>query len=551
MWAGKGVGTADLDQLVSEATMNVSDNLIALAYSLPFGRAQRGFRILAVVDSLDGRVSRVSKVITGKEIDLLAIDRGLFESDIENSAVLELAASMLLLPYKALSGDEYLTQCGRSYRKRKVKESIIGIVWDHPELSKELLIDPWYFVDDIGKNVSHLVPELARVPIDCEVDALLDGVRGALADLEDEGVIRFVGSDHVALERNFTDAVSKRVVLPADALLKTQSQLSNLMRLGLKSLTDLLQPFVGSVVDGFASVTSSDRLSPDRFLFFPTATGLSPLSSSMGLDEILDRIAAPGKAENVKIKRMGSALNEVFLVEYEVGDEAQRVLLKRFPTWVSLKWAPLALWTLGTQNFAVLGRSRMERECATTGLLSRMNIKVPEIIYTSFRDRLLVREFVDGVSLTGVAKVSFRRGELEENEASLLRKIGGIVDTIHGSGHTLGDCKPDNFIVTADGDPFIVDLEQGATGGSPAWDVAEFLLFSGHYAGVLDPLSGVAEYTRNFIRGYLAGGGDRRHVAKASELRYTRVFAPLTMPQVIYTIAKVCREEAVERDQPH
>ncbi len=551
MRAGEGVGTADLDRLVSEATENIAQNLIALAYSLPRGELQSVLRILAVVDSLDGGASRTSKVMAGKDIDLLALDRGLFESDIEDSAFLEIGASMLLLPYKALAGDEYLARCGRSYRKRKIKESITGIVWDHPELSRELLIDPRYFVDDISKNVSHLVPELARIPAGCEGDALLEGFRGVLADLEDEGVIRFVGSDHMALERGFTDAVSKRGVLQADALLRTQNQLSNLMKLGLKSLTDLLQPLVGSVVEGFASATSSDRLSPDRFLFFPTAAGLSPLSSSIGLDEIVDRIAAPGKAENIKMRRIGSALNEVFLVDYEVGGEARRVLLKRYPTWVSLKWAPLALWTLGTQNFAVLGRSRMERECATTGLLGRMNIDVPRILYTSFRDRLLVREFVEGVSLTGVARASFRRGELEENEASLLGRVGGIVAAVHGSGHTLGDCKPDNFIVTPDGDPFVVDLEQGARGGSPAWDVAEFLHFSGHYAGVLDLLSGVAEFTRSFIRGYLAGGGERRHVAEASELRYTRVFAPLTMPQVIYTIAKICQEEAVERGQPH
>lgn len=551
MRAGKGVGTSDLDRLVSEATENVAQSLIALAYSLPSGEPLRVLRILAVVDSLDGGVSRVSKAIAGKDVDLLVLDRGLFESDIEDSAVLEFGASMLLLPYRALVGIEYLAQCGRSYRKRKVKESITGIIWDHPELWRELLIDPRYFIEDISKNVSHLVPDLAVIPAGGEADAILERYRDALVDLEDEGVIQFVGSDHVALERGFTDAVSKRGGLPADALLRMQSQLGNLMRLGLKGLTDLLQPLVGSLVEGFASTTSSDRLSPDRFLFFPTAAGLSPLSSSMGLDEIVGRIAAPGKAENVKMRRMGNALNEVFLVEYEVGGVARRVLLKRFPTWVSLKWAPLALWTLGTQNFAVLGRSRMERECATTGLLSRMNIKVPEILFTSFRDRLLVREFVEGVSLTSVARASFRRGELEENEASLLMKIGGIVATVHGSGYTLGDCKSDNFIVTADGDPFVVDLEQGARGGSQAWDVAEFLLFSGHYAGFLDPLSGVAEYTRSFIRGYLAGGGERWHVAEASELRYTRVFAPLTMPQVIHTMAKICREEAVERGQPH
>jgi hypothetical protein len=44
-----------------------------------------------------------------------------------------------------------------------------------------------------------------------------------------------------------------------------------------------------------------------------------------------------------------------------------------------------------------------------------------------------------------------------------------------------------------------------------------------------------------FLTGYIDGGGERRHVADASKIKYTRVFVPLTLPQVIYTVAKVCK----------
>ncbi|MFQ6054332.1 MAG: hypothetical protein ACE5OO_08915, partial [Candidatus Bathyarchaeia archaeon] len=76
------------------------------------------------------------------------------------------------------------------------------------------------------------------------------------------------------------------------------------------------------------------------------------------------------------------------------------------------------------------------------------------------------------------------------------------------------------------------------------WDLAEFLYFSGHYAGPFDPLPGVAELARCFIDGYLGGGGEGRHVADAAGLRYTKVFAPITLPRVIYTVARTCRRSA-------
>lgn len=543
MWNGGAINT-EIDYLVSRAAEAVAGDLIALAYSIPKNRLLGRLRILAIADPLDGGLSRDMRAREGVETDLLVLDRGLFESDVEESALLEVGASILLLHYTAVEGDEYLSQFESRYRRRKIEESVTGIVLNHPDLSSELLIDPRYFVDDTLKNVSHLIPEAVEAIESDEVAGLIGKYLDALRELEGEGVIRFVDSDYVAVDDGFIETISKRGIFPLDPLVRAQTQLDAVLRFGLKSLTGLFQPLLGTVFRGIVSPKSSEHLNPDRFLFFPTATGLSSFSDSMELEEVVGRLAASGTAENISMERMGSALNEVYLISYKEGCEERRAVLKRYPTWVSLKWAPLALWTLGTQNFAVLGRSRLERECAATQLLSRMGIKVPRILYSSFRDRLVVKEFVEGTNLTDIVKASFRSGELVDREANLLRSVGEIVASIHGEGYTLGDCKPDNFIVDAEGNPYIVDLEQGARDGNPTWDLAEFLLFSGHYAGPLDKLSGVADVARSFVGGYTAGGGEREYVREAAELRYTRVFAPFTLPQVIYTIAKACRDLA-------
>ncbi len=219
----------------------------------------------------------------------------------------------------------------------------------------------------------------------------------------------------------------------------------------------------------------------------------------------------------------------------------RKTILKRYPTWVSLKWAPIALWTLGTQNFAVLGRTRLEKECTITNLLSRSGVLVPKILHVNFEGRLLLREYVEGDNLVTVIRAAIRRGDPEALGLDYIKRAGNAVASVHGSGLTLGDCKPGNFIVAPGGTPFIVDLEQGARGGNETWDLAEFLYFSGHQAGPLDPVKGIVEVAQSFIDGYLSGGGSRQRVTDAARLKYTKVFAPLVLPHVIHAIAKTCR----------
>ena len=185
----------------------------------------------------------------------------------------------------------------------------------------------------------------------------------------------------------------------------------------------------------------------------------------------------------------------------------------------------------------------MERECATTSLLRSNEIQVPRILHTSFEDRLLLREYVEGESPVETIRAVMKRGSIRNDEGVLIRRLGGMVADVHGAGVTLGDCKPENFIVKDGRDIVIIDLEQGARGGNETWDLAEFLYFSGRYAGPLDPMTGVAEMTRLFIEGYVEGGGSRHRFSEAAQLRYTKVFTPLTLLPVIYTIAKTCRLE--------
>jgi len=522
---------AEIERWVKEAAEAVAPDLVALAYTEPSYSGRGRLNALVVADRLSRGTQRLLRTCGRLEVELLVVDRGLFESDVKVSTLLEVA------------------RWDRLYKQRKIRESLTTLALEHPELLSELLIDPRYFVHDSLMRLAHILPQASDLlhALDEERYRIIEGYMDALRELEREGAIHIKGY-LISVDRGFVDAVLRKSASISDQRTQVQRQLQDLIKMSLSEVVDLFRSLPGfSIVEGLLSTVSepSDLPRPDRFLHFPTATGLAPLSESTRVDELLDWLEPSSRVSDAWLQRFSGVLNEVYLLTYTVDRRKRRAILKRYPNWVSLKWAPIALWTLGTQNFAVLGRSRMERECATTSLLRRSEIKVPTILHTSFEDRLLLREYVEGKNLANIVRTVIRRGRPSDNEGNLLRRVGRTVADVHGVGVTLGDCKPENFIVTAGGDPVIIDLEQGARGGNMTWDLAEFLYFSGHYAGPLDPLAGVAETTRCFIEGYVSGGGSRRRVAEAAQLRYTKVFTPLTLPRVIYTIAKTCRREEV------
>jgi tRNA A-37 threonylcarbamoyl transferase component Bud32 len=530
------------ERIVLEAIGAAVPNLMALGYTTSKFVESGTPSALAIAAGLSGGLQRLFAACGGKTVGLLAVDRRLFESDVRSSALFELAAGRLLPPYEPLVGASYLEHWDGVYKRRKIVESLTALALEHPDLVSEIYIDKRYFVHDNLLRLLPQAPSMLKARKWGQNEAQ-KGYDEALTSLSRDGLIHIV-DDLITIDKSFFDLVPKKTVAVSDQLTKVQRQLLSLLRLGPRGFFDLLQLMPHSFENLLPSAfRSSDISSPERFLHFPTATGLTPLSISNSVDEMIARVEPSDGIKGVRLDRFGSVLNEVYLLSYSTADGKRKVILKRYPNWVSLKWAPLALWTLGTQNFAILGRSRMERECATTAALLRSGISVPRILQTSFEDRFLIRDYVVGRNLVEIVKSTIQRSGVYEDNLRLIRLVGRSVSKVHGSDVTLGDCKPENFIVAPE-EIFIVDLEQGGRGGNATWDLVEFLYFSGHYANTLDPLEGVIDLTKSFIAGYLEAGGDRRRFVEAARLKYAKVFTPLTLPHVIYTIAKTCRSEA-------
>ncbi len=477
----------ELEERVMYEVGKVARDTIATAYTKSLGTDDGSVSFFVVADGVKGNIKNISGAFEGLKYDVLVVERELFETDVEDSRLLEAVSGRLLMPYKPLKGGEYLQNLERRYKRKKIRESLTGLALEYPELLSELLIEPRYFVHDSLLKLSHVLPQVPKLlqTIGDERHSLLKGYLEALGDLVQDGIIRFKG-DLVVVERNFVDSVLELGFPVYDQLSRAQRQLLSFVKIGPTGLVDLLKSTIGfSIAEGLLTPAFGimDLPRPYSFLHFPTAFGPSPLYGPSRIEDILSKMEQSAHLSEVRLQRFGGVLNEVYLLTYAADGEERKTLLKRYPNWVSLKWVPLALWTLGTQNFAVLGRSRLEKECTMTNLLSRIGIWVPNILHVSFQDRMLLREYVEGENLSDIIRFVVRGGGLGAKERDLIKGVGETVATVHGARLTLGDSKPGNFIIAADGNIFVVDLEQGARGGNETWDIAEFLYISGHHTG--------------------------------------------------------------------
>jgi len=118
-------------------------------------------------------------------------------------------------------------------------------------------------------------------------------------------------------------------------------------------------------------------------------------------------------------------------------------------------------------------------------------------------------------------------------------RIGQSIGMIHSLGIQMGDSKPENFLRAPTGTIYIIDLEQARKRGDFAWDIAEFLYYSAHYATT--QTSNVRHLAESFISGYLEKG-DPINLRKAAGLNYLKVFSFWALPQINYVVSETLRK---------
>ena len=526
-------------------------------YSTGTASVKATLETILVICDFQPRLMSYVKIVGGRSIIFFAVDQWVFERDVDRGFLGEALAGTLIFPHTALRGEEYLHTQEILLKKRLILELLENLVLSFPELAQSLHIKPKYFMYEVMLNRVRIFPPLAYglsnfmngVAPSKEVESVFSGYMEALEQLEKEKKI-ILSDDYVMIPKKivvesknpkvrFTNILKNAPRTLFTSFFAAFPQLLNffsqstevllkLQKFPLKRDTDLTRNFVD----------------PQKYVFVPTAEDLVSLADRVNIDAFARKMLLNGEKAKIEVEPVGGVLNDVYLIKAYSNGLEKKVLVKRFKDWSGFKWFPLSLWSFGARNFAVLGRSRLARECAISELLRCEGINVPKILYVSHNERLVFMEYIEGENLSNAIKrISTTTGRKKtEKDLAKITQVGKVFAKVHSLSVTLGDTKPENIIFDSDDKIYLLDFEQASHDGDKAWDVAVFLYYAGHY---LQPLysNGKAEsIARAFVSGYLKGGGDVKTVKKAGSSKYTRIFSVFTMPSIILAMSNVCKK---------
>jgi tRNA A-37 threonylcarbamoyl transferase component Bud32 len=520
--------------------------------------------VVMVIHDFQPRLMSYAKVVKGRNVIVFAIDQWIFERDIERGLLGEASASMLIFPFVALVGKNYLHNQEVLLKKRLILELLENIVLSFPELSYVVRIKPEYFMYEVILNRVHVFPPLTYgmshflcdYSEKTEVERVLRGYWEALEQLKREGKIS-MSHGYVRIPKEFVVRCKDRKVRFANisknatralfsSLFGVFPQLLNFFSLNTEALMKF-QKFIGKR----EAEAARHFVDPREYVYVPTANSLVSLADRVSVEAFASKMFPGIEKASIKVQSIGGFLNDVYLIRGHLKGTEKKVLVKRFRDWSGFKWFPLSLWSMGATTFAVSARSRLDRECAVNELLLSEGCDVPKVLHVSHEERLVFMEFIEGEDLSrSIKRIGMSQNNEEiEKELSKILKVGQIYAKVHDLNVALGDTKPENVIVNSKDQIYLLDFEQATRGGDKTWDVAEFLYYSGHYLPSHSERKAelIAEA---FIGGYLKAGGEVSVVRKAGTSKYTRVFNVFTQQSVIRSMANVCQKgDALRRAQ--
>jgi len=519
-----------------------------------YGDEKSDVNILLVLHGFASRLKTCRKTMGERNAFVFVADQSAFQKDVSAGWLGEIAADKLLIPYEPLINSDYLWRQEVAMKRRVIWELLESIVLEFPELSHELLIKQEYFMYETQIQRAKLFPPIAYRFMNMlqsnlrekNVESMMKGYKKALDELAQEKWITLTNGT-VKVKPKLVNAIKSRKI-------RIPIFLRSVQRATLLHVFSVLPKMMAPLTMGeeFYARTYADikeREDPSlqlgdskTHLLMPTPLGPVPLSDATTIEEFI-RKSIPGAVSlSVETKQIGGVLNAVYLLTLKKNHAEQKIMVKKFKDWTGFKWFPLALWSLGTKSFAVLGKSRLEREYALNQYLRSKGLAVPKVLYISPKQRLIFQEFVEGETLTEtIKKIVSAKAEVHK-ELELVREAGRKIAETHRLDVGLGDCKPENIVVTREGKLCFVDLEQASRDGNQAWDIAEFLYYSGHYVAPFAFTDKIELVAKAFIEGYMEANGNKENIRKAASPRYTKVFSIFTQPHVILAISNLCRK---------
>ncbi len=472
---------------------------------------------------------------------VLAVDKELFELDVEKGGLGDFVVGRLMSPYLPIKNSEYLEAAELQVKRRVVEEEAEDLVLEYGELSRGLEIRPEYFpLSRMKKRAKVYHPirysyvNLFRSDLkERNMRKILEGYDKAIDILIKSKIVRRKNGA-VILENEYIDRILSRKTIERVVNVVEQSRRALYSYLthgtaGVVSIDIVAKELTSKVRRELLYAPSGQELEdPKNHLFLRTSSGPINLNERTSIYDVARRLRPDAR---VAVTPLASVLNEVYLVS--AGEE--KLVAKKFTDWHGFKWFTLNLVALGTKIFSLAGKTRLANEYGMNRLLSEKEIPVPNIIHVSIPDRMLFERYIEGKQIVELVKESVMSSRLSSQEEKVIRDVGASMARVHSLGVGIGDTKPENFILGADQKVYALDLEQAKKGGDPVWDIAEFLYYSGHYG--VGASGGLHEFVKSFIEGYSLVG-NVISLRRASGLNYLKVFSFWTAPPIIREISQ-------------
>lgn len=458
----------------------------------------------------------------------LIVDESVLHEEASKPSTKEFVAGRFLNVYEPIIGGELFRSVEFEYKKRVIAEELTEIQSEYGGLSSNLILPYEYFLFDKLHKRAIVYPEATysfASTYTCanrkeNMEFTVRGFRRAAESLASIGIVESTDESVRILPGEVRTNVLSKIVTLLTPSKEGTTQLTGKGYdvLAGKGVVGTQAPARTRSKRG-AVVSPVELERPKKLLRLEEGVVFDDASK---INEELARMSGFHGTYTFKEKKKGEVYTSTQLLEISSHGKRVNYILKSFPDLKAVKWALLNLWAFTGKKFNMTPFARLQREYEGAKRLRKLGIGTHRIVGIALDQKILVTKYIEGTPLSKFVE-NITSGK--STDTKYVEKYAKTLAKLHRAGLVYGDTKAENAFVCED-EISLFDLEQTVENGDTAWDLAEFLYFSGRGAVKEEGMKLVAD---SFLASYRNENG-AQVIARAKSARYLVPFQPFLTP---------------------
>ncbi len=519
------------------------DIYAALAYGsriAGYAKKHSDYDLLIILDNYPSKIRYLYFKIDSVYASTLIVDKNMFVEDAKQAKYGEFIAGRLYSVYEPLVNREFIYEVDKTLKIRTSIEELCDLWCRYGELVKYLVIPIKYILFSRLKKRIKTYPHVRYSYLktffgefgEINLKKALNTWITALIELQSKGYIKLINDEIVI--KSLNDICRYKPGL-FDYLLRGIKSYITHGRSAKVGPQIVFEELASKVIRGFEAVSLPLELSNPEILLKLKAGRFESrkITDIEAVKEIF------GKKALIISKTRESMLSDVYKIVVKIDSDEYSILKKKFTYTFLFKWIFTQLWLLDIRRFTLNPSERLLNEYLASIKLKELNINTSDIYLLSWRDRALYARYITGIKLSNILLSDI------DKVKKYFNIWGKLLGRIHKAGYSLGDTKPNNVIISLNGDIYIVDLEQVKKDiKSIEWDLAEALYYMLIPRIPLPRKDAVLEGCKSLLSGYLDEYGYEavNILRRIISFRYIRPFLPLTLPNRLLMVRRLIRD---------